>query len=61
MTTGGCCHLPGSLCDCASSPAAWKSVEEAGADGCQALYVAQVTAVDGQLLSSVLKPMSPQR
>ncbi|TMS19862.1 E3 ubiquitin-protein ligase MARCH2 [Larimichthys crocea] len=30
MTTGGCCHLPGSLCDCASSNGLWKSVEEAG-------------------------------
>ncbi|XP_056270356.1 E3 ubiquitin-protein ligase MARCHF2-like isoform X2 [Pseudoliparis swirei] len=55
MTTGGCCHLPGSLCDCASGPGEWKSAEEAGG-GCPALYVAQVTAVDGRLLSSVLKP-----
>lgn len=61
MTTGGCCHLPGSLCDCASSTGLWKSVEEAGSDGCQALYVTQVTAIDGRLLSSVLKPMSAQR
>lgn len=59
MTTGGCCHLPGSLCDCASGPGEWKSAEEAGGGGgggCPALYVAQVTAVDGRLLSSVLKP-----
>lgn len=61
MTTGGCCHLPGSLCDCASNTGLWKSVEEAGGDGCQALYVTQVTAIDGRLLSSVLKPMSAQR
>ena len=62
MTTGGCCHLPGSLCDCASSTGLWKNVEEAGGgDGCQALYVTQVTAIDGRLLSSVLKPMSTQR
>ncbi|KAM7013043.1 E3 ubiquitin-protein ligase MARCHF2 isoform 1-T1 [Tautogolabrus adspersus] len=60
MTTGGCCHLPGSLCDCASSTGLWKSVEEAGGDGCQALYVTQVTAIDGQLLSSVLKPVGSQ-
>uniref|UniRef100_A0A1A8KFY9 E3 ubiquitin-protein ligase MARCHF2 n=2 Tax=Nothobranchius kuhntae TaxID=321403 RepID=A0A1A8KFY9_NOTKU len=60
MTTGGCCHLPGSLCDCASSTGLWKIVEEAGGDGCQALYVTQVTALDGCLLSSVLKPMSVQ-
>lgn len=61
MTTGGCCHLPGSLCDCASSPGVWKSVEEGGADGCQALYVTQVTALDGRLLSSVLKPTATPR
>ena len=61
MTTGGCCHLPGSLCDCASSPGLWKSVEESGGDGCQALYVTQVTALDGRLLSSVLKPLASQR
>lgn len=62
MTTGGCCHLPGSLCDCASGTGLWKSVEEAaGGDGCQALYVTQVTAIDGRLLSSVLKPISTQR
>ncbi|TKS74734.1 E3 ubiquitin-protein ligase MARCH2 [Collichthys lucidus] len=60
MTTGGCCHLPGSLCDCASSNDLWKSVEEAGGDGCQALYVTQVTAIDGRLLSSVLKPIGTQ-
>uniref|UniRef100_A0A7N6FJS7 E3 ubiquitin-protein ligase MARCHF2 n=1 Tax=Anabas testudineus TaxID=64144 RepID=A0A7N6FJS7_ANATE len=60
MTTGGCCHLPGSLCDCASSTGLWKSVEEAGGDGCHALYVTQVTAIDGRLLSSVLKPVGTQ-
>lgn len=61
MTTGGCCHLPGSLCDCASSTGLWKNVEEAGGDGCPALYVTQVTAIDGRLLSSVLKPVGTQR
>lgn len=61
MTTGGCCHLPGSLCDCASGAALWKSVEEAAGDGCAALYVTQVTAMDGRLLSSVLKPVAAQR
>lgn len=61
MTTGGCCHLPGSLCDCASSTGVWKSVEEGGGDGCQALYVTQVTAIDGRMLSSVLKPIATQR
>lgn len=66
MTTGGCCHLPGSLCDCASSAGLWKSMEEGGgcggsSDGCPALYVTQVTSMDGHLLSSVLKPVGTQR
>lgn len=69
MTTGGCCHLPGSLCDCASSAGLWKSMEEGsgcggggdGDSGCPALYVTQVTSMDGHLLSSVLKPVSAQR
>lgn len=61
MTTRGCCHLPGSLCDCAGSTGPWKNVEEAGGDGCQPLYVTQVTALDGRLLSSVLKPAGAQR
>ncbi|MED6274715.1 E3 ubiquitin-protein ligase marchf2 [Characodon lateralis] len=60
MTTDGCCHLPGSLCDCAGTAGLWKIVEEAGGEGCQALYVTQVTALDGRLLSSVLKPISVQ-
>ncbi|MEQ2177811.1 E3 ubiquitin-protein ligase marchf2 [Goodea atripinnis] len=60
MTTDGCCHLPGSLCDCAGTAGVWKIVEEAGGEGCQALYVTQVTALDGRLLSSVLKPISVQ-
>lgn len=62
MTTSGCCHLPGSLCDCAGNAGLWKNVaERAGGEGCQQLYVAQVTALDGRLLSSVLKPASAQR
>ncbi|XP_061833849.1 E3 ubiquitin-protein ligase MARCHF2-like [Nerophis lumbriciformis] len=55
MTTGGCCHqLPGSPCDCANNTDAWKSLEEGG--GCPTRCASQVTAVDGVLLSSVLKP-----
>lgn len=61
MTTRGCCHLPGSLCDCASNAGLWKNVEEAASDGCQPLYLTQVTALDGRLLSSVLKPAGAQR
>uniref|UniRef100_A0A3B3ILF5 E3 ubiquitin-protein ligase MARCHF2 n=3 Tax=Oryzias TaxID=8089 RepID=A0A3B3ILF5_ORYLA len=60
MTTGRCFHLPGSLCDCANATGLWKGVEDGGADGCQAHYVTQVTAIDGRLLSSVLKPVSVQ-
>lgn len=61
MTTGRCFHLPGSLCDCANATGLWKGVEDGDADGCQAHYVTQVTAIDGRLLSSVLKPVSVQR
>lgn len=62
MATRGCCHLPGSLCDCAGSGVPWKgAAEEAGGEGCQPLYVAQVTTLDGRLLSSVLKPTGAQR
>ncbi|RVE74035.1 hypothetical protein OJAV_G00037170 [Oryzias javanicus] len=60
MTTGRCFHLPGSLCDCANSTGLWKGVEDGCADGCQAHYVTQVTAIDGRLLSSVLKPVCVQ-
>ncbi|CAL8254243.1 unnamed protein product [Merluccius merluccius] len=61
MTTGECCHLPGSLCDCASGNGALsKSAEDVGGDGCQAQYVTQVTAKDGGLLSTVLKPLVSQ-
>ncbi|KAG7252296.1 hypothetical protein CRUP_034309 [Coryphaenoides rupestris] len=70
MTTGECCHLPGSLCDCtgsASIAALSKGAEDigggvgAGGDGCcQAQYVTQVTTKDGHLLSTVLKPLVSQ-
>ena len=59
MTTGECCHLPGSLCDCSGNAALSKSVEES--DSCQAQYVTQVTAKDGRLLSTVVKPLGTQR
>ncbi|XP_062306245.1 E3 ubiquitin-protein ligase MARCHF2 isoform X1 [Osmerus eperlanus] len=58
MTTGECCHLPGSLCDCSGNSALSKSVEES--DSCQAQYVTKVTAKDGQLLSTVVKPLGTQ-
>uniref|UniRef100_A0AAY4E8G9 E3 ubiquitin-protein ligase MARCHF2 n=1 Tax=Denticeps clupeoides TaxID=299321 RepID=A0AAY4E8G9_9TELE len=47
MTTGECCHLPGSLCDCTGNAALSKTVEES--DNQRAQYVTQVTAKDGRL------------
>uniref|UniRef100_A0AAY5K178 E3 ubiquitin-protein ligase MARCHF2 n=1 Tax=Esox lucius TaxID=8010 RepID=A0AAY5K178_ESOLU len=58
MTTGECCHLPGSLCDCTGNAALSKSVEDS--DNCRAQYVTQVTAKDGRLLSTIIKPLSTQ-
>ncbi|XP_042122730.1 E3 ubiquitin-protein ligase MARCHF2 isoform X4 [Peromyscus maniculatus bairdii] len=55
MTTGDCCHLPGSLCDCSSSPAFSKVVEATGLGPPQ--YVAQVTSRDGRLLSTVIRAL----
>lgn len=56
MTTGDCCHLPGSLCDC-TAPLS-KSVEDS--DICRPPYVTQVTAKDGRLLSTVVKGLGTQ-
>uniref|UniRef100_A0AC11BMK1 Membrane associated ring-CH-type finger 2 n=1 Tax=Ovis aries TaxID=9940 RepID=A0AC11BMK1_SHEEP len=55
MTTGDCCHLPGSLCDCSDSPAFSKVVEATGLGPPQ--YVAQVTSRDGRLLSTVIRAL----
>ncbi|KAF6306625.1 hypothetical protein mRhiFer1_010717 [Rhinolophus ferrumequinum] len=55
MTTGDCCHLPGSLCDCSGSPAFSKVVEATGLRPPQ--YVAQVTSRDGRLLSTVIRAL----
>ncbi|KAM6962773.1 E3 ubiquitin-protein ligase MARCHF2 isoform 1-T1 [Aplochiton taeniatus] len=60
MTTGECCHLPGSLCDCAGNSALSKSLEDAGSDSCPSHYVTQVTAKDGRLLSTIIKPLGTQ-
>ncbi|XP_054645455.1 E3 ubiquitin-protein ligase MARCHF2-like [Dunckerocampus dactyliophorus] len=58
MTTGRCCHhLPGSLCDCASSADALKSAEEGEGGGCPTHCISQVTSIDGLLLSSMRKPV----
>lgn len=59
MTTGDCCHLPGSLCDCSSSPAFSKVVEATGLGPPQ--YVAQVTSRDGRLLSTVIRALDAPR
>ncbi|OPJ68361.1 hypothetical protein AV530_012254 [Patagioenas fasciata monilis] len=59
MTTGDCCHLPGSLCDCPGSAALSKSVEDS--DMGRPQYVTQVTAKDGRLLSTVIKALGAQR
>lgn len=59
MTTGDCCHLPGSLCDCPGSAALSKSVEDSDIGRPQ--YVTQVTAKDGRLLSTVIKALGTQR
>ncbi|XP_074019933.1 E3 ubiquitin-protein ligase MARCHF2 isoform X2 [Numenius arquata] len=58
MTTGDCCHLPGSLCDCPGSAALSKSVEDNDIGRPQ--YVTQVTAKDGRLLSTVIKALGAQ-
>ncbi|XP_039552657.1 E3 ubiquitin-protein ligase MARCHF2 isoform X5 [Passer montanus] len=58
MTTGDCCHLPGSLCDCPGSAALSKSVEESDLGRPQ--YITQVTAKDGRLLSTVIKALGTQ-
>ncbi|XP_075467790.1 E3 ubiquitin-protein ligase MARCHF2 isoform X3 [Ascaphus truei] len=58
MTTGECCHLPGSLCDCTGNAAFLKSLEESDLGRPQ--YVTQVTAKDGQLLSTVIKALGTQ-
>ncbi|KTF87039.1 hypothetical protein cypCar_00046700 [Cyprinus carpio] len=58
MTTGECCHLPGSLCDCTGNAALSKTVEDA--ENHRAQYVTQVTAKDGRLLSTVIKALGTQ-
>ncbi|CAB1325995.1 unnamed protein product [Coregonus sp. 'balchen'] len=58
MTTSGCCHLPGSLCDYSGSANLPKEVEEP--DAGKAQYVAKVTAKDGRPLSTVLKAVGSQ-
>ncbi|XP_020833843.1 E3 ubiquitin-protein ligase MARCHF2 isoform X2 [Phascolarctos cinereus] len=58
MTTGDCCHLPGSLCDCTGNTAFSKIVADPDLGHPQ--YVTQVTAKDGRLLSTVIKALGTQ-
>uniref|UniRef100_A0A8C0ZRP6 E3 ubiquitin-protein ligase MARCHF3 n=1 Tax=Castor canadensis TaxID=51338 RepID=A0A8C0ZRP6_CASCN len=62
MTTSRCSHLPEVLPDCTSSAApVVKTVEDCGSlvNG-QPQYVMQVSAKDGQLLSSVVRTLATQ-
>ncbi|KAG9350644.1 hypothetical protein JZ751_024533 [Albula glossodonta] len=58
MTTGECCHLPGTLCDCTSSTALSKNLEES--DIRRAQYITHVSAKGGRLLSTVIKALGTQ-
>ncbi|KAH0628167.1 hypothetical protein JD844_008990 [Phrynosoma platyrhinos] len=64
MTTSRCSHLPEVLPDCTSSaaPPVVKAVEDCGSlvNG-QPQYVMQVSAKDGQLLSTVVRTLATQR
>lgn len=60
MTTGDCCHLPGSLCDCNNGGPAFSKVVEASGLG-PPQYVAQVTSRDGRLLSTVIRALDTTR
>lgn len=62
MTTSRCSHLPEVLPDCTSSAApVVKTVEDCGSlvNG-QPQYVMQVSAKDGQLLSTVVRTLATQ-
>lgn len=63
MTTSRCSHLPEVLPDCTSSAAPMvKTVEDCSSlvNG-QPQYVMQVSAKDGQLLSTVVRTLATQR
>ncbi|XP_077391398.1 E3 ubiquitin-protein ligase MARCHF2-like [Festucalex cinctus] len=59
MTTGGCCHQPDAVCDCPNDTDVKTNVEGGSHDGegseCPEHRLAQVTAVDGHPMSSVIK------
>ncbi|XP_026231288.1 E3 ubiquitin-protein ligase MARCH2-like [Anabas testudineus] len=62
MSSSGCCHLPGSLCDYSGNAEsdASKDSEESTDSTAQAQYIAKVTAKDGRPLSTVVKAVSLQ-
>ncbi|XP_066459234.1 E3 ubiquitin-protein ligase MARCHF3 isoform X1 [Eleutherodactylus coqui] len=61
MTTSRCSHLPEVLPDCTSSAPSGKNVEDCSSlvNG-QPQYVMQVSAKDGQLLSTVVRTLTTQ-
>ena len=62
MSSSGCCHLPGSLCDYSGNAESDASKDSEESDStAQAQYIAKVTAKDGRPLSTVVKAVSLQR
>lgn len=62
MSSSGCCHLPGSLCDYSGNTESDASKDSEESDSTmQAQYIAKVTAKDGRPLSTVVKAVSLQR
>lgn len=62
MSSSGCCHLPGSLCDYSGNAESDTSKDSEESDSTtQAQYIAKVTAKDGRPLSTVVKAVSLQR
>lgn len=62
MSSSGCCHLPGSLCDYSGNAESDASKDSEESDSTtQAQYIAKVTAKDGRPLSTVVKAVSLQR
>ncbi|KAG7214602.1 hypothetical protein INR49_010494, partial [Caranx melampygus] len=61
MSSSGCCHLPGSLCDYSGNAESDASKDSEESDSTtQAQYIAKVTAKDGRPLSTVVKAVSLQ-
>lgn len=62
MSSSGCCHLPGSLCDYSGNAESDASKDSDESDSTmQAQYIAKVTAKDGRPLSTIVKAVSLQR